>query len=96
MHTSLKYSLAAEEVRLLLGSNDHTVQRRPMTIIAATRKDEKSILIGADSASTDPGTGFRRTVDNKLQSHPRLQLHGGSLVDGRAAGVPNSNRGGDE
>lgn len=41
-----------------------------MTIIAAIRENDDAILIGADSGSTEFTSGFRRTVDNKLQKHP--------------------------
>jgi len=40
-----------------------------MTIIAAMRESEESLLIGADSGSTTL-SGFRQLVDDKLHRHP--------------------------
>lgn len=49
-----------------------------MTIIAAMRESEKSILIGADSGETDTNTGLRLINEKKLQLHPCLPLAWGA------------------
>lgn len=45
-----------------------------MTIIAALRESDDSILIAADSARTETPSGFRKIVDDKLQKHPSAPI----------------------